>query len=88
MEIQLPPDLPEEEVHDLRGAEAERAKDLLEAGSIVRIWRIPGRTANVGVWSAADASELHELITSLPLAAWSDIDVTPLARHYLEEEGA
>jgi len=88
MEIQLPPDLPEDEVRDLRGAEAERAKDLLQAGSIVRIWRIPGRTANVGVWSAADATELHELITSLPLAAWSDIDVTPLARHYLEEAGA
>jgi muconolactone D-isomerase len=50
----------------------------------VRIWRIPGRTANVGIWEAPDATALHDLVSSLPLFPWLDVTVTPLARHYLE----
>ncbi len=88
MEIEMPHDLPPEQVRALGAAEAERAETLRRQGSIVRIWRIPGRTANVGVWAAADATELHDLITSLPLAEWADIRVTPLAEHYLEADGA
>jgi len=87
MEIELPHDLPSAQVQELRATEAERARALRRQGSLVRIWRIPGRTANVGVWSAADATELHELITSLPLAEWADIEVTPLAEHYVEADG-
>jgi muconolactone D-isomerase len=47
------------------------------------MWRIPGRRANVGIWQAADASELHESISSLPLFPWMDVRVRPLADHYL-----
>jgi muconolactone D-isomerase len=82
MEILLDPEHPGAEA--LRAAEAERAGALREAGSIVRIWRIPGRTANVGLWEAPDATALHELISSLPLFAHMDVTVRPLARHYLE----
>ena len=36
------------------------------------------------VWQAADASELHDLLLSLPLFRWMDIDVQALAVHPLE----
>ena len=38
---------------------------------------------NVGIWEAADATELHELITSLPASPWFSADVTALAEHPL-----
>jgi muconolactone D-isomerase len=82
MGIGLPPEHPEAAA--LRAAEAERAGRLRDEGAIVRIWRIPGRTANVGIWEAPDATALHDLVSSLPLFPWLDVTVTPLARHYLE----
>ena len=64
--------------------EFARGKALQDAGSIARIWRIPGRFANVAVWRAADATELHDLLTSLPLFPWMDVEVEALALHPLE----
>jgi muconolactone D-isomerase len=48
------------------------------------MWRVPGRVANVGIWQATDATELHEALASLPLFPYIDARVTPLAQHYLE----
>ena len=84
IEVRLPADLPDGERADLAAREAARGRALQDAGTIVRIWRIPGKVANVAVWRAADATDLHELLTSLPLFPWMDIDVEPLALHPLE----
>jgi muconolactone D-isomerase len=62
-------------------AEAERAAELAAAGRLLRLWRVPGRWANVGLWNAADAGELHEALASLPFFPWLDITVRPLAAH-------
>lgn len=86
MEVRLPPDMPAEQAQDLRARERERGLQLRADGRIARVWRVPGRTANVGVWVAPDADVLHEAISSLPLYAWLDVHVTPLATHYLEQE--
>lgn len=84
IDVRLPPELPDEARNDLAAAESARGRELQDAGSIVRIWRVPGRHANVGVWQAADASELHDLLLSLPLFRFMDIDVQALAVHPLE----
>ena len=81
IEIGLPPETGEDRKQQLVGAEAARAKELADQGRISRLWRIPGRWANVGIWCAEDATELHEAISSLPLYPWLDVRVTPLARH-------
>ncbi len=81
IEVGLPPDFDEARKQELTRAEAARARALAEDGTIVRLWRIPGRWANVGVWNAEDASRLHEAILSLPLFPWLDVTVTPLAMH-------
>ena len=46
-----------------------------------RLWRVPGRWANWGLWEAPDATALHEALNSLPLWPWMSIRVHPLARH-------
>jgi muconolactone D-isomerase len=79
--VEWPPDGDPEEKQRLVEAEGARARELAEAGTIKRLWRIPGRWANIGLWEADDATALHDALTSLPLHAWLDIDVQPLALH-------
>ena len=71
---------------ELLEAELARGVELRRAGTIEAIWRVPGELRNVGVWTAADATELHEALTSLPLAPWMRMQVTPLAEHPVERE--
>jgi muconolactone D-isomerase len=84
IDIDVPPDMDPGRRAALVEAEAARGRELREAGAIARIWRVPGRLANVGVWSAADATGLHEAIASLPFFDWMSVTVEPLATHYLE----
>lgn len=86
VEIQLtfPPQMAAEERTRLMESEMRRGRELKEAGTIVRMWRIPGRTANVGIWEAPDPTALHDAIASLPMFPYLSADVTPLAVHYLE----
>jgi muconolactone D-isomerase len=86
IELALPADMPAERARALREAEAVRGRELRAAGTIARIWRLPGRTANVGVWRAADATELDAAIASLPLHPWMSVTVCALATHPLEGE--
>ena len=63
-------------------AERVRGSELAASGHLVRIWRVPGQFANWGLWRAADATELHEVLTSLPAYPWmTQVQVIPLARH-------
>lgn len=84
IEVTLPAGLSDEQRQDLLRAELQRGRELRAAGSITAIWRIPGGLRNVGVWQAADATELHELIASLPLFPFLRAEVTPLAEHPID----
>jgi muconolactone D-isomerase len=86
IEIRLPPEMTTEEREGLGTRELLRGQALRQSGNLVRIWRVPGRHANVGVWRATDATELHDLLTALPLFPWMTIDVQPLATHPLERD--
>jgi muconolactone D-isomerase len=81
MELRLPPDMAAERRAELFTAEAARAGELARAGTLRRLWRIPGRTANSGLWEAPDATALHAALESLPLWPWMDMRVTALAAH-------
>ena len=88
IEGQVVCDLSPDEIADLRVREQARGEELFASGAIRRIWRIPGRRANVGIWVAEDAGELHELLVSLPAHTWQDVTVTALAPHPLEVPAA
>jgi muconolactone D-isomerase len=86
IKVRLPGDLPADERHRLLAAELRRGKELRASEAIQRIWRVPGALRNVGIWSATDATELHEMISSLPLFPYMEVAVTPLAVHPVESE--
>jgi muconolactone D-isomerase len=60
--VAVPADLDPAARRELVAAERELGRRLVEEGTIVRIWRVPGTTNNVGVWRAADASALHAVV--------------------------
>jgi muconolactone D-isomerase len=82
----LPSSMSSEEVEQLTEAERVRGRELVASGSIQQIWRVPGALANVGIWRADTATELHAAISSLPLWRWLEVEVTPLADHPLTSE--
>jgi muconolactone D-isomerase len=84
IDISLPDGLPDERRRELIEAEHRRGRELIDQGVLVRIWRLPGRFANVSLYRAADATELHAALTSLPLWPYMDIHVDALAIHPLE----
>ena len=84
IDVDLSADMTEARRRELLDAEAERGRELLASGALRRIWRVPGRSSNVSLYAAADATELHALLTSLPLWPWMDVHVEALATHPLE----
>jgi muconolactone D-isomerase len=84
IQVNFPPDMLAEEKADVLQRELIRGRELQDAGTIVRIWRIVGRMANVAIWQADDGDTLHRAISSLPAFPWIDARVTPLATHPLE----
>ena len=83
-QVTIPPDMTPDEREGLTASETVRARELIAMGKIRRIWRVPGRWANVALYEATDATELHALVTSLPPWPWMDVSVEALATHPLE----
>jgi len=81
IEVTWPPDGDPEERDRRLSAEAVRARELAAAGIIKRVWRIPGRWANWGLWEAEDPTAVHAAVTSLPMWPYLDVEVYPLAAH-------
>lgn len=71
----------EEEASKLLKQEAQRARQLAQNGIMRRLWRVPGRRANWGIWNADTIDELHNAIASLPLYPYLTVTVHPLAHH-------
>lgn len=71
-------------VREITQAEHAMAADLAERGHLLRMWRVPGRRENWGLWWAEDATELHAILSALPVWPWMDLDVHPLGRHAVD----
>ncbi|MFI1469275.1 muconolactone Delta-isomerase family protein [Streptomyces wuyuanensis] len=70
------------EVDRRRAAEAVRARELAGGGRLVRLWRPVGAPRSIGLWRAADESELYgRVLGTLPLWPWMTAAVTPLESH-------
>ena len=81
MDVRLPPDMPAEQVGQLKAREREYSQALQRDGRWPHLWRVAGRYANVSVLDVDSIDELHELLSGLPLFSYCDIRVTALARH-------
>ena len=66
---------------EIKAREKAYAQDLQRGGKWPHLWRVVGEYANYSVFDVASNDELHALLAGLPLFAYMDIKVTPLARH-------
>jgi muconolactone D-isomerase len=65
----------------LIGADRQRVAEPSAAGTLTRLWRVPGRWASWSLWETPDAASLHTALTSLPLWPWMNVRVELLATH-------
>jgi len=50
-------------------------------GKWLHLWRLAGKRANVSIFDVESPAELHELLESLPLYPYMDVEVAALCRH-------
>jgi muconolactone D-isomerase len=81
IDVSIPPEMPQAEKDRLRERENARAGELINEGTMVRIWRIVGRVANFSLWDAPTLETLHDKVGSLPMFPYMKIDVVPLISH-------
>ncbi|NJM05845.1 muconolactone delta-isomerase [Candidatus Gracilibacteria bacterium] len=79
--VHFPPTIDPALQAELIAHEIERGVELMQAGKLVHIWRIVGKTANYSLWKVDSHAELHTLLTSLPLFPYLEIALTPLCEH-------
>jgi len=83
-DVIIPDGTPESEIKERVSAEATAAAGLARQGHLVRLWRppvAPGESKAVGLYRAANETELDGLLGALPLDGWMQVTVTPLEPH-------
>ncbi len=81
IDVRLPGDWPKERLDAMVEAEMERGNELMREGRQIRLWRIVGLRSNFGIWQADTLEELHEMLQSMPMHPWMDIEITPIIEH-------
>jgi muconolactone D-isomerase len=79
--VRIPHNADANEVTALSVQEHERASELQLQGKWLHLWRVAGKYANISVFDVESPAELHEILNSLPLYRFMEIEVTALCRH-------
>jgi muconolactone D-isomerase len=86
-QIAVPPELHGPELEAIMAEERRRGEILRSSGRLLRLWRVPGTRASIGLYNFADATELHTEFSTLPLFPYmSGVTVEPLAKHPAEAD--
>jgi muconolactone D-isomerase len=78
MTVQIPHDVDPEKIKHLNSEEHERARELVGQGKWLHAWRVAGKWANVSIFEVESPAELHEILNSLPLYAFMEIEVAAI----------
>jgi len=81
IDVRIPHDADPQQVKKLGAQEHERAKLLQRQGKWLHLWRVAVKFANVSIFDVESPAELHEILSSLPLYPFMEVDVTALCRH-------
>jgi muconolactone delta-isomerase len=82
--VTIPEGAARDRFDDAVAREAQRAHQLAEQGHLLRLWGLPshrGASRVLGLWRARDREAMQDILTSLPMAAWMTVEVTPLTPH-------
>lgn len=78
MTVRIPHTMDKEAVRQLTEKEHVRAVELESQGKWLHVWRVVGKWANVSIIKVDSPGELHELLNSLPLFPFMEVEVTAL----------
>ncbi|TWI11637.1 muconolactone Delta-isomerase [Aerolutibacter ruishenii] len=81
MDVRIPHDVPAETAARLKAEEKARFQELQRSGKWRHIWRVVGEYANYSIFDVDSNAELHDLLLSLPLFPYMQIQVQALCRH-------
>jgi len=79
--VRIPHDAEAQEIKILGAQEHERAKELQLKRKWLHLWRVAGKYANISIFDVESPAELHEILNSLPLYKFMDVEVTALCHH-------
>jgi muconolactone D-isomerase len=79
--VHIPYGVDADEINRLSAQEHERAKELQLQRKWLHLWRVAGQYANISVFDVDSPAELHEILNSLPLYPFMEVEVTALCRH-------
>jgi muconolactone D-isomerase len=78
MTIRIPHNVPPDKVKQMTVQEHERAGELERQGKWRHAWRVVGKWANVSIFDVDSPAELHDILNSLPLYPFMEIEVMAL----------
>jgi muconolactone D-isomerase len=78
IKVTIPPETDPQTLEALKKQEVAHAAELEARGKWLHVWRVVGKWANVSIFDVSDTSELHAILTGLPLYPFMDIEVTAL----------
>ncbi|MGE8623692.1 muconolactone Delta-isomerase [Acinetobacter schindleri] len=81
MDVNIPRDLPEAQVNEIKAVEKAYSQKLQRQGKWRHIWRITGQYSNISIFDVESNEELHNLLQGLPLYPFMKIEVMALNRH-------
>ena len=81
IDVRIPHDLNPEKLTELSAREHERAKELQLQRKWLHLWRVAGKYANISIFDVESPAELHEILSSLPLYPFMQVDVAALCHH-------
>jgi len=79
--VRMPHDVDPNKVKELGEREHARAAELQRQGKWLHLWRVAGKWANVSIFNVESPAELHDVLESLPLYPFMDVEVKALCRH-------
>lgn len=81
MDVALPHDLDPDTRATLLVTEKARALDLQKTGTWLHLWRVVGHYSNISIFDVGSTDELHDILWTLPLFPYMDVQVTALPQH-------
>jgi muconolactone D-isomerase len=79
--VRIPHDADPDEIKKLSDQEHERAKVLQLERKWIHLWRVAGTYANISVFDVESPAELHQILNSLPLYRFMEVEVVALCHH-------
>ena len=79
--VRIPHDADQKKIKQLSAEEHERANELQLQRKWIHLWRVAGKYANISIFDVEDPAELHDILNSLPLYPFMEVEVTALCHH-------